>query len=69
MKNYEVKALLYHESFNGYEHCDGWNKYYIIAKNEKSALNKVQKLVQKNSPGHWIRNSSVIEILDGKSSN
>jgi len=59
MKTFEVKHLLYHESFNGYDLCDGWETHIIEARNEKSAKKKAAKL---KPWGYWIQNTTIAEI-------
>ena len=46
MKNFNVSFLLYHESYNGYNHCDGWSDFKVQARGELSAIKKAKKLVR-----------------------
>ncbi len=58
MKNWKVQLLLYHESYNGHDLCDGWVTYHLQAANAKSALKKAMKNI---SGPQWVRNSCVFE--------
>jgi hypothetical protein len=60
VKKWEVKFLLYHESYNGYDHCDGWESYNVEARNWESATKKARKLVRSC---YSIRNTCVSEKL------
>lgn len=40
MKKFKVKFLVKHESYNGYEHSDGWHEYIVDARNPASAEKK-----------------------------
>jgi hypothetical protein len=63
MKNWTVKFLTYHESYNGYDLCDGWSEYYVSAKTEKSAENKAKKLWKKSyHSAYWITNTTIYQI-------
>jgi len=56
MTKYQISFLLYHESFGGRDHCDGWHDFFVNAKNEKLAIDKAKKLVPF---GHWIKDTTV----------
>ena len=58
MKKWKVEFLLYHESYNGYDLCDGWETYHVEARNSDSAIKKARKLVESC---YSIRNASVFE--------
>ena len=57
-KKFVVKLLLYHESYNGYDLCDGWETYEVKAINSASAVKKANKLKPKHC---WSRNTTVAE--------
>lgn len=59
MSKYKVEFLLYHESFNGYELCDGWRTYEVEARTQESAIKKARKLVNK---AYTIRNTVVARV-------
>jgi hypothetical protein len=54
MRNYKITVKLFHESFGGYDHCDGEKTYNIRASNDKAARNKALKKAGKESGG-WGR--------------
>ena len=56
MKSYNISFLIYHESYNGYDLCDGWCEYNVEAAHEKSAINKAKKLWSKDyHNAYWIK--------------
>lgn len=60
MKKWIVKFLTYHESYNGYEHMDGWSEYTVEARHAASAENKALKLWNKDfHSAYAIRNTSI----------
>ncbi len=60
MKNFKVSFWTMHESYNGYDHSDGWKDYFVTARNSTSAINKAKKLWKKDfHKAYWIRNTSV----------
>jgi hypothetical protein len=58
MKTYKISFLVYHESYNGYDHCDGWSSEYVVeARNSDSATKKAEKLWRKAyHNAYWYRN-------------
>jgi hypothetical protein len=61
MKDWIVKFKTYHESFKGYDLCDGWSEYKVFAKDSTSAENKARKLWKKQFPARcWIQNTSIM---------
>lgn len=60
MKTWIVKFKTYHESFKGYDLCDGWSEFRVSARNSKSAENKAKKLWKKKFQfGFWIENKNI----------
>lgn len=60
MKKFKVSFLTMHESYNGYEHSDGWKDYFVEARHAKSAESKAKKLWKKDfNNAYWIRNTSI----------
>jgi hypothetical protein len=63
MKKYSVKFHTYHESYNGYDHSDGWKEYTVEARNDESAKKKALKLWNKDyHSAFWIQNTYINEI-------
>jgi hypothetical protein len=59
MKKFKVEFLLYHESFNGYDLCDGWTTHMVEARTQDSAVKKARKLVSKS---YEIRSTVVVRL-------
>jgi len=53
MRKFKVTFTLYHESFGGYDHCDGEWDCIVEARGEKSAINAA---IKKIPWGHWVGN-------------
>lgn len=63
MEKFKVSFLTYHESYNGYDHSDGWSDYMVEARNRDSAINKAKKLWSKDfHSAYWISGTSVVPI-------
>lgn len=60
MKTFQVSAILAHESLGGYEVPDGTMIYVVAAKDEQSAINKVEKLLNKSE--QYIRSYVINEV-------
>lgn len=61
MKDWIVKFKTYHESFKGYDLCDGWSEYKVSARDSASAENKARKLWKKQFlTRYWIQNTSIM---------
>lgn len=61
MKKFKVKFLVKHESYNGYDHSDGWHEYTVDARNLASAEKKAKKLWRKDfHNAYWIANTSIM---------
>lgn len=58
MKTFDVTLTLYHESYNGYDLCDGKETYTVQARNPESAIKKARKLKPKHC---WATNASAKE--------
>jgi hypothetical protein len=61
MKAYKVSFLTYHESYNGYDLCDGWSREYEVdAAHGVSAISKARKLWSKDyHNAYWTRDVKV----------
>lgn len=67
MKDFLVKFETYHETYNGYDHCDGWSEYRVSARNSKSAVNKAKKLWKgEYHSAYWINFTSIMELKNEK---
>jgi hypothetical protein len=65
MKKYNVSFKTYHESYNGYDLCDGWTTYLVEARNSRSAINKAKKLWRKDfHSAYWISETSCYTVED-----
>lgn len=63
MKKFKVQFLTYHESYNGYDHSDGWQEYIVEARNGDSAEKKAMKLWKKDfHSAYWIRNTIITKV-------
>ena len=61
MKKFRVDFTLNHESFGGYDHCDGVKSFEVEAASSRSAKNKAEFLLKKQGGlrGQWISNTSI----------
>lgn len=61
MKRFKVSFHTMHESYNGYDHSDGWHEYIVDARNSTSAKKKAKKLWSKDfHNAYWITNTSIM---------
>jgi hypothetical protein len=64
MQKYRVKFHTYHESYNGYDHSDGWDEFIVEARHSKSAINKAKKLWRKKrNSAYWVNSTTCFEHL------